>query len=480
MTILEQRLAFVRRRGARAYLVGGFVRDLLMERARYDIDVAVVGNTSPLARAFADEIGGAFYVMDEEHDVARVVATDSTGRYFVDLARVRGDSIELDLATRDFTINAMALDISSGAWSEADLIDPFHGRADLTDRRVRAVADAVFENDPVRLLRAVRFEAALEFAIAEETAELIRRDAYRLVDAPAERARDEFYKIMAAPNVVRNLHRLDELGLLQFILPEVTALKGVVQSEPHIYEAFEHSLLAVGVLEKTQRAEYTNLAEGALADHLSTHFRKIVSAEHERGILLRIAVLLHDTGKPAARSVEDNGLIHFYGHEELSAEIAEQALRRLRFSNDEIDLITTVIAHHLRPILLAAGPSLSDRAVYRFFRATGDAGVDVAVHAWCDQGATYGETQTFERQAELQAVIARLLDRYYHAHDETVAPPLLLDGRAVMDAAKIKQGPRVGEILDALREAQATGEVTTHEQALVFVKNWPGDGYQGS
>jgi tRNA nucleotidyltransferase/poly(A) polymerase len=484
MTILDELLSFVQRRGTEAYLVGGFVRDLLLERARYDIDVAVVGEATPLARAFADAIGGAFYVMDAEHDVARVIDARGGARYYVDFARVRGDSIELDLATRDFTINAMAFDLARGPWSdvssrsatrharerddassEAKLIDPFNGRADLAARRVRTVSAAVFQNDPVRLLRAVRFKAQLDFALDDATAAQARRDAHLLVNAPPERVRDEFYKIIAAPNVVRNLHRLDELGLLQYLLPEVTALKGVTQWEPHIYDVFEHSLQAVGALEETQRAEYQNIAEGALADHLIEHFSQVVSADHPRGVLLRLALLLHDAGKPPARSIEENGRIRFFRHEEVGAALAENALRRLRFSNEEIDLITIIVAHHLRPILLALSASVSDRAVYRYFRATGDAGVDIAVHAWCDQRATYGEAQPFEKQAELQAVIARLLDRYYHAHEVTVAPPVLLDGREVMKALNLTPGPRVGELLDALREAQATGEVSTRELA---------------
>jgi tRNA nucleotidyltransferase/poly(A) polymerase len=479
MKLLEQLLDFVVKRKAQAYLVGGCVRDLLMGRERYDIDVAVSASASPLARAFADEIHGSFYVMDEENDVARVVLEAEGVRYYVDFARVRGESIEQDLATRDFTLNAMALDISSGAFSEAALIDPFDGREDLAAGRLRSVASSVFENDPVRLLRGVRFEATLGFALDPETESFVRRDARQLVDATPERVRDEFCRIIAAEGSLRNLGRLDELGLFPFFLPEVTALKGVVQAIPHTYDVFEHSIQAVGAFEEIERSHFLNLAEGAFSQQLELHFAETLTENHRRGMLLRIALLLHDSGKLSARKEEEDSRARFLGHEASGAKIAELALRRLRFSNEEIALVSTIIAQHLRPRWLAAGAAASDLAVFRFFRATGKAGVDVAIHSWCDQRATYGHAEYAVPEAELQAVIARLLDRYYHAHDKIVEPPQLLNGREVMKALGLESGPRVGELLDALREAEAAGDVNNREQAIEFLRVRNGENASG-
>jgi poly(A) polymerase len=476
MKVLEQLLDFIRTRKTEAYLVGGSVRDLLLDRDRYDIDVAVAGSASDLARRLGDATRGSYYLMDQENDVARVVYERDGTRYIVDLARIRGDTIEQDLATRDFTVNAMALDVSTGAWSESALIDPFDGREDLAARRLRALASSVFENDPVRLLRALRFETTLGFALDSETDSYVRRDARLLVDASPERVRDEFFKILSADSSHRNLRRLDELNILQFILPEVTALKTVLQPPPHTYDVFVHSLHAVEALEEIQRAHFLNLAEGAFSQQLELHFAENVSGERRRGMLLRLALLLHDTGKQNARIEEPDGRLRFLGHEETGARIAEQALRRLRFSNEEIGFVTGVVSHHLRPILLAASASVTDRAIYRYFRATGKVGVDVAVHSWCDQRATYGQSEYSVPEAELQAVIARLLDRYYHAHDKIVDPPHLLNGREVMNTLGIQSGPRVGELLDALKEAEAAGEVTNREQAIEFIMVRRGDG----
>ncbi len=434
--------------------------------------MAVTGDAIGMARSFADAMGGAFYVMDEEFDVARIIVEQDGTRQTVDFARMRGETIEQDLATRDFSINAMAFDLSGGLAAESELIDPFNGRDDIDLRRIRSISRDVFDNDPVRLLRAVRFEASLGFALDPITETLVRREARKLVDAPPERVRDEFYKIISAENCARHIRRLDDLGLLQFVLPEVAELKGVAQSLPHTYDVFTHALHTLDALEQMQRGGYLDLAEGAFATQLSLHMATNVSSGHTRGNLLRVGTLLHDVGKPLVQRAEPGGRIRFTEHEQVGTEIAERTLRRLRFSNDEISLLTTIISEHMLPLELASGPALTDLAVYRYFRTTGDAGVDLAVHAWCDLRARSAEALPLEIDASLQSVIARLLDRYYHARDKVVEPPALVNGRDVIEIGSIPQGPLVGECLEALREAQATGQVQSRDQALEFVRQW--------
>lgn len=472
MNLLEPLRVFLQARSERAYLVGGALRDVLLERETHDLDVSVQGSASNIARAFADDLGAAYFLMDAEHDVARVILERADGtRDIVDFARLRGGSVQDDLATRDFTINAMAADAASWDGQADALIDPFNGRQDLEAKRVRAVRAEVFRNDAVRLLRAARMEAELGFGLDEETVRLVRRDAELLAFAPMERARDELVKVIAAPNALRNLRRLDALRLLGHILPEVNAMRGVTQSSPHIYDVFEHSLHAVNAAEETERAGYSNLAQGAFGEQLREHFAQRLSAERTRRELLRLTLLLHDIGKPATRTVEANGRIRFFGHEDVGAAMIEAALRRLKFSNDEIVRAKTIVQHHLRPLLLAQN-GITTRAVYRFFRDTGDVGVDIAVHAWCDQNATYGADDVSDEKVALQAVIGRLLERYYHAREEVIAPPPLLNGNDVIEFLQVPPGPRVGEMLDAVREAQAVGEVTTREEAFAFLRAW--------
>jgi putative nucleotidyltransferase with HDIG domain len=468
MNFLETVQSFIAARNARAYLVGGAVRDRLLGQATHDLDIAVAGSAAGLGRALADSLGGSFYVMDETFDVARVILDHEGTREIVDFARLRGDSVVEDLAARDFTLNAMAADARTWTGDPGEVIDPFHGVDDLGARRLRVVSEDVFRNDPVRLLRAVRFEAELLMALDPPSEALVRRDAPQLAYASLERVRDEMLRILAAPNVLRQLRRLDELGLCTQVVPELEAARGVTQSPPHVFTVLEHSWYAVAAAAESERAGYLDIAAGAFARQLQEHFAQTIAGECTRANFLRLVLLLHDIGKPTTRSVEPGGRIRYFNHEAVGAEMVEAILRRLKFSNLQITLAKTIVAHHLRPFLLTQS-GISDRAVYRFFRDTGSAGVDIAVHAWCDQRATYGDGMPAEVEASIQAVIGRLLDRYYHAHLQVVSPPALVNGRDVMDALQLLPGPEIGKWLEQVREAQAAGQIKTREQALAFL-----------
>lgn len=451
MSLLEQVKKFLKSRNTTAYWVGGLVRDQLLGRIdTRDIDLAIHGDAVALARAFANSTGGAFYLMDAEHNVARVIFSDA----YVDFARLRGD-LQSDLATRDFTVNAMARRLDGD-----DLIDPFHGEHDLRDRRIRAVSGDVFKSDPVRLLRVIRFAGELNFAIDAHTEELICRDAKLLAYASMERARDELCKILALPATPAWLRRADELGLVDSLLPEVGALKTVTPSPPHVYNAFEHTLRVLDELEKIQAVGYRDVADGEFVSELGAHFAQMVSADHPRGTLLRLAALLHDIGKAVTRSVE---------HATRGAEMSQEILRRLRFSNDEIEIITIAVADHLRPPQMSHELRVTNRAVYRFFRDTDDAGIDVCVLALADRRGTYAPQTKDVPELPLRATLARLLECYFHAK-QVVAPPALIDGHTLMRELQVDSGPRVGMLLEAIREAQAEGEVKSREEALALAK----------
>ncbi len=473
MDLLSRLVSFLSAHNAEAYFVGGFVRDVLLEREVRDIDISLRGNAIALARAFADANGGAFYLMDAEHGVARTLF----GEEYVDFAELRGDLLA-DLATRDFTINAIAqpithypLPITNNRLAITnDLVDPFGGLKDIQARQIRAVSDGVFEHDAVRLLRALRIAGELDFAVEPHTEAQMRRDAARLANAPMERARDEFFKILAQPDVVTLLRRADELGLLDALLPEVMALKSVTQPEPHVYDVFEHSLRTVDEIVRIQANDYREVGNGEFVTELQAHFGQVVSAGRTRETLLRLTALLHDIGKPATRSVDEKGTIHFYSHEARGAAMTEEILRRLRLSNDEIRIATRTVEEHLRPPQLARAPHFTNRAIYRLFRAARDTGIDVCVLALADTRAKTAPAIGAEEDARLRAVLTRLLDAYFRQPESIVVPPSLLDGRTLMREMHLEPGPQLGELLEQIREAQAEGEVRTREDALALAR----------
>ncbi len=321
----------------------------------------------------------------------------------------------------------------------------------------------------MRLLRALRLIGELGFALEPSTEDWMRGDAPLMAYASMERARDEFCKILAQENSVASLRQMDDLGLLAALLPEIDALKSVTQSPPHVYDVFEHTLRVVDELVKIQTRDYSDAANGEFAAELQSHFAKPVSADHTRGMLLRLAALLHDVAKPATRSVDAEGNIHFYEHERRGVEMSNAIMRRMRFSNDEIEIVTRAVREHLRPAQLARESRVSNRAAYRFFRDAGDAGIDTCVLALSD-GRGKASSVDAPSDAAQRATNAALLDRYFHAPETVIAPPALIDGRTLMSELKMDAGPRVGELLEAIREAQVEGEIKTREDALAFAR----------
>jgi len=496
-SLAERVCRFLQDRGGPIWLVGGYVRDLLLGRQTNDLDFTVPAEAIPLARAVANHFGGAFFILDERLDMGRAVLREAEQPLIVDICRLRGDDLEADLALRDFTINAMALDLCA---DPPMLIDRYGGRRDLAARLVRAVGEKGFQRDPVRTLRAVRLAAELGFRLEEETAAWIRRDALRLAWAPMERVRYEMVRIMDIPGAADHLRALDSLNLLEMVLPEVVDLQGVEQPPPHYLDVYEHSLETVRqlewVLEVIKGAEGTErrtqhprrntqhetrnpsqvedvLRTGLtpfIAD-LQAHLAQPTSAERTRGMMLKWAALLHDLGKPKARTEEPNGRIRFLHHPRIGAGLAAHVLQRLRFNNTEVRWVKTIIRQHMRPLLLAREPSLTRRAIYRFFRHAGEAGADICLLSLADHLATWGPNLRAEEWGRLVQIVSRLLDAYFTEHEMRVAPRPLLSGQELQEHFGLAEGPRIGALLEALREAQAMGEVCTRGDALAFVRH---------
>ncbi|MCP4540250.1 MAG: HD domain-containing protein [Chloroflexi bacterium] len=469
-------------RGANVWLVGGAVRDALLDRPVHDWDFAVDKDALGLARSVANVLGGAYFPLDVERGAGRVVLMGAdTTRLELDFAVLRGKDLEADLGTRDFTINALAVD-ESGA-----LVDLTESKADLDARRIRVTNECAFQDDPVRLLRAVRMEAGLDFEIEPQTATWVRRDAALLALSSAERVRDEFVRLLMVQNAVAHLRRLDEFDLLPYVVPELESLKRVTQSSPHRFDVWQHTLLVVDTLEGVVAA-VTGREVGArfssdvlssawsdigrllnqFADDVATHLAVEVSSRRDRAGLLKLAALLHDIGKLETWSQGEDGHIHFHNHDLVGAQMAATRLQELRFSRDEVERMRVLVGQHLRPAHLARAEHVTRRAVYRYFRATGCGGVDVVLLALADHLATYGPNLQEDRWARMLEMAETLLTHCFKRYEETVDPPTLVTGGDLLGELEMSPGPRVGWLLETVREAQAAGEIQTREEALAF------------
>ncbi len=464
--------------GIKSYLVGGFIRDTLLKRETADIDIALAGDALEIAPGIADALGGKFIRLDEANKMGRVVVAEkkapSGGRWQLDFAAFEG-SIEQDLGRRDFTIDAMAVDLGELTRDDIHLIDPFNGRADLKDKIIRAVSGTVFSSDAARLLRAVRLAAELDFTLDSQTEALVKRHALLIAGVAGERVREELLRLLAVPDSGRLLPYLDELGLLTALFPEMAAAKGVEQPREHFWDVFEHSLKVVAAVDFIlHRGSWEYYARQVLtavpwSEVLARHFARPVSGGSTRRSLLKLAALLHDVAKPQTKTLTEDGRTRFLGHGKEGAAVAADILERLRFSGKEVKLVEVMVKHHLRPGQMSQEGLPTRRAIYRYFRDCGEAGIDILFLSLADHLATRGPNLNLTGWQEHARLVEYVLTQ--HAEQEKlVAPARLVSGHDLINVFNMKPGPRMGQLLEAVREAQASGEVSTREEALAYIR----------
>src|SRR5262249_41292562 len=340
------------------------VRDLLLHRPLHDVDLALPAGSAAAARRLADRLGGTFVPVGEAHGVARVVLTGPSLRR-LDLADLRGPSLEADLAGRDVTIDALAVDLRGLLRGAAEVKDPTGGLGDLASRRLRACRTTAFADDPVRVLRMLRLGHELDFAIDPATEALAQSTAPALAFVSPERARDELTHLLRLPRTAPAIRQADAWSALGVLLPEIEPMRGATQSAPHRFTVWEHSLRAL------EAADALLLNLGLLAPHDG---RIAVSLEEPmRGGLTRrevwkLTVLLHDVAKPGPRTVAPDGRTRFIGHDRLGAERVAAIAHRLAWPGRATEVLSRLVRHHLRPMHLGMLDTVSRRARYRFHR----------------------------------------------------------------------------------------------------------------
>ncbi|MFW6112979.1 MAG: HD domain-containing protein [Thermodesulfobacteriota bacterium] len=462
-TALQVLQQLAQARHIQVFLVGGTVRELALGGRTPDLDLAVSQQTLELAQELARALGGTYVLLDEAERTARVVA----GGDLLDLAEFRGPSLEEDLRGRDFTINALALDLAALLAGEpVELIDPGGGRADLAAGQVRMVAAANLEADPLRLLRAYRFAATHGFTVTPDTAAAIQARASALTRVAGERVHYELLQLLAAPRAAPVLRELDRVGLLTRIFPELLDMKGVPQDGYHHLNVFEHSLEAVAQLEEVLAAPERFL--GGLAAEIRRQ-----AAQPGRAAVLKVAALFHDIGKP---QVQERRLqparYTFYHHERVGVEIFQRAARRLRFSQAQIKTVSRLITWHMRPFLLLPLFNQGELTTRALGRLVKDAGPELAAGfalALADSLAGQGP----QKPADAEARLGELADRAWSFYEEQRAArrdqPRLLTGHD-LKALGLTPGPEFRRLLEAVEEAQWEGQVKTREEALALVK----------
>ena len=465
------------------HLTGGAVRDALLGLQSHDLDFVLPKDAIKIARKVADRLNAAFYPLDEERNSGRVVIIQpGEERLVLDFSVYRGSSLEDDLKLRDFTVNAIAIDMRP----PYEIFDPLDGAKDLLARRLKACSPESFINDPIRIIRAVRLANSLDFRILPDTQALMIRSVGNLPQISMERLRDELFKIFEGRNVAAAIRSLDLIGALSYVLPELSETKGIQQSPPHIQDVWNHSLAVENHLQAVfevlsitpDQDRSANLYAGLVSvllgryrEQIYEHMQNALNPIRSARALLNFAALYHDVGKPETFQVDENGRIRFFEHDQVGAEMVAGRARALQLSNAEIQRLSVIIRYHLRPILLAQNEALpTRRAIFRFFRDAGLAGVDICLLSLADVLGTYGYTLPQEEWTHHLEVIRSLLEAWWERPEESVAPPPLLTGNDLIESLGLEPGPLIGKILEKVREAQASGEIESKEEALVMAR----------
>lgn len=458
--VIKKINTFSKKEKTPVYAVGGFVRDYLLGRdQKKDVDFVVVGSGLEFAKKFDQylkEVGSLVEFPD--FDTARYVFEDKKGNLVIEFAGARSENydinsrkpkveaatLETDLARRDFTVNAMAVPVAafsgllkpSIAKIKSQVVDPFNGQADLKDGILRTPLDpdATFSDDPLRMMRAVRFAGQLEFGIDIKTLESIHTNRDRLKIISAERVQEELMKMMNVkqPSVCLNL--LFQTKLLDIILPEVVALDGVEEIFGHQHKNnLIHSFKVV--------------------DNIAVRSDKP---------LLRLAGLLHDIGKPKTKKFMSKIGWTFHAHEFVGEKMVKVIGRRLKFANNDMAYLGKLVRWHMQPINLM-DEEITDSAVRRLIVDLGDDLNDLLILGQSDitTGNPYKKEKRLKNYDHLKEKITLVMER-----DKMRAFQSPVRGEEIMKVCGLKPGPTVGRIKEDIEEAILDGKIAnTHEAA---------------
>ncbi len=417
------------------YLVGGFVRDLFLGEQSKDIDLLVKGPCLEFGQQLAREVEGSFVSLSPEHDIYRVVIKRLGIQ--MDITRPVNGQFVKDLFHRDFTCNAIALDVKDyledNTWWEK-AVDPTRGLEDLARRQLRPIGGESFINDPVRIVRGLRLASRFDLNLDCQYRQFACQAKERLKDVAGERLKQELWLLLAQPRASRYLRFLDEWRVLDIIFPEIDFLRRTAQNYHHNENAWAHSLRTMETLE-TEGIGYLPedirpKAEKYLAEQLTV--------AGSRRQLLKIVALFHDVGKIDTAATRPDGRITFYNHDRAGVKYIEQYAARLALSKRERQSWTRVTVLHMRPLALFVRGDVSDKACYRLFA---DAGADTGMLlmlAYADVKATRtakGETV----EEGFKEFLFDLWRQYFHFYDLKEAK--LITGADLRDKLALEPGP---------------------------------------
>lgn len=447
------------------YLVGGAIRDALLQQPTHDLDFVLGGDIRSAARRMADRFEGAYFLLDDERNTARVLLPGSNGeRLVLDFVAMQGRDIHEDLRRRDFTINAVAYDLR-----EKSAVDPLKGALDLKNRLLVPCSADACQQDPVRILRGVRLALNYELKITQSAKTAMEKAVPLLKRVSSERIRDEVFRILDLRRTAAAMRILDKSGTLKFIFPELITLQAKESSTERQISLWELALSVLDRLEilfglvighreedrgENMMAGMVVLQLGPYRFRLQEHMAVRLNPHRTRTSLLKLAGLYAAAGSP------DKDL------DELTYRARQMALSKVETQY----LDSTLRAMYMLTDIENEKPGLPPKSIYRFFHQFGEVGLDGCLlylaHYWAARGV-YLDPKDWGRRLES---IFKIFEAWWDKKDEIVNPPVLLNGNDLMKDFNLYASPLVGELLQEIRERQAAGEITDREDALEYTR----------
>ena len=438
------------------YLVGGYVRDLFLNKQTNDRDIVVFNKPAiELAKEIQKATDGHFVELDAINRIYRVVASDKIN--YIDIAQGVGKNIEDDLKRRDFTVNAIAIDIKT-----LETIDITNGINDLKNKKINIIDEKNLFDDALRMVRAIRFIATLGFDIDKKIIDFVKKNRNLLENIAKERINYEIMKIFEGDFAKEAIFVLDEVGLVDVLFPEMVAVKTIPPNTHHHLPLFLH---CVETMEQTKKR--IDLYD----EKIKKYFEQKNLGSHPRYAYLKLSAFLHDIGKPQTWTIEEEtGRHRFIKHDEVGSNLVVSCLKNLKFSNKQIKYVQNLIKYHIYPSALAREEA-SEKTFNRYFRKTGEYALDIIFLAMGDRLSARGEAVSDEMVNNNLNHLNKMVDFYFENFINQKPLEKLLDGNEIMEILNIEKSPILGKIIKELKEAQINSEVITKKDAINFIKN---------
>ena len=430
------------------------MRDYLTDNETTDRDIIVMDEDArDFALKVADLFEATFVTLDDENKIYRLVFPDKIN--YIDVTNPVGGTIEKDLMRRDLTINAIAVNIRT-----CEVVDITGGITDIYNKCLNYVNEHNFVDDPLRLLRVYRFQALLGFELAPETISAVCKYAGLIHKPAVERINYEILKLFSGKYADKALENMNKTWMLEEIFPFVRELKQVPPNAHHHLDLFHHSIETVKQIQ--------NLYEKA-PDEVKSHMDNVDFGGFSRLTHLKLAGFMHDIGKFSTWTIEE-GKHRFIKHDDVGAKLSVKFLKDLHFSNKQIDYISSMIKYHIYPSHVMTSPQITEKIMMRYIRKMDVSSIDAIILAQADRLSARGPEITDEIVERNINSLNMLLKFYIEVKDSLKPLPKLLSGNEVMEILNLKPSRKLGEIMNALHEAQISGDITTKEHAVEYIK----------